>query len=509
MTVGAPGKDNFNLAAGGLALLHFVLGLIVFEPTLFPGGDNAAYLILGEALRTGEGYRDLYLPGTPLHAKYPPLLPSLLALSGWVGGVAVAKVLMLACTTGVVWVTAHFGRRWAGRGPALAAAGVLAVNPTLLEYGHYILSEAPFTLFVVTALWLALREDTKGAVFALVAAAAAFMTRTAGVALLFALPLAWLLEGRRVRALGAAGTAVAVIGGWVLYQRWAAPGRGGYLTELLLANPYDAGAESVELGGLVVRAAENAWLYAESVLPQTLAGPGSLGGAGVVSAALGIAVAAAALAGWALRAREGVRSVEVFALLYTGIILTWPSAWTDRRFLLPLLPALLVFAFMAVWRYASRRSRAWIAWAAPFVVAAFGIAWVAETAPDRIACAASYRAGRPCDRPPEASLYAAARWARDNTPPDAIIANRKPRLFYWYARRRGDGYVFSSDPATVMRGLEEMGADYVVVDRISGTTDRYLVPAIQAYQARFELVYEDGEPPSYIFRLLPAAASAD
>ncbi|MCY3601371.1 MAG: hypothetical protein OXN85_15495 [Gemmatimonadetes bacterium] len=508
MTVSAPRKDNFNLVAAGLALLHFLLGLVVFEPTLFPGGDNAAYLILGEALRTGEGYRDLYLPGTPLHDKYPPLLPSLLALSGWVGGVIVAKVLMLAFTSGVVWVTAHFGRRWAGKGPALAAAGVLAVNPTLLEYGHYILSEAPFTLFVTLALWMALRGDRKSVVFALVAAALAFMTRTAGLALLVALPLAWLLEGRRVRALGAAGAAAAVIGGWVLYQRWVAPGRGGYLAELLLANPYDAGAGSVEVGGLVVRAAENSWRYVESVLPQTLAGPGTLSGAGGVSIALGLAVAAAALAGWALRAREGLRPVEVFAFLYTGIILTWPTAWTDRRFLLPLLPVLLVFAFVAVWRLASP-SRAWIGWAAAIVIAVFGVSWVAGTAPDRIACAASYRAGRPCDRPAEASLYAAARWARDHTPPDAIIVNRKPRLFYWHARRGGDAYAFSSDPATVMRGLEEMGADYVVVDQISATTGRYLVPAIQAYQTRFELVYGDGEPPSYIFRLLPAPASTD
>lgn len=508
MTVSTPRKDNFNLVASGLALLHFLLGLIVFEPTLFPGGDNAAYLILGEALRTGEGYRDLFLPGTPLHAKYPPLLPSLLALSGLVGGVMVAKVLMLLCTTWVVWVTAHFGRRWAGHGPALAAAGVLAVNPTLLEYGHYILSEAPFTLFVVTALWLAPREDMKGFVFALVAAAAAFMTRTAGVALLFALPLALVLSGRRARALGSAGAAVAVVGGWVLYQRWAVPGRGGYLTELLLANPYDAGAGSVALGGLVARAAENSWRYVDSVLPQTLAGAGSLGGAGGVSVALGVAVAVAALAGWTLRMRGGVGPVEAFAFLYTGIILTWPPAWTDRRFLLPLLPVLLVFAFMAVWRLATR-SRAWIGWAAPLAVASFGVAWVAGAAPDRLACAAAYRVGRPCDRPAEESLYAAARWARANTPADAIIANRKPRLFYWHARRRGDVYEFSSDPATVMRGLEEMGADYVVADQISGTTGRYLVPAIQAYQTRFELVYADGEPPSYIFRLLPAPASAD
>ena len=49
-----------------------------------------------------------------------------------------------------------------------------------------------------------------------------------------------------------------------------------------------------------------------------------------------------------------------------------------------------------------------------------------------------------------------------------------------------------------------MRADYVVVDQVSTTTGRYLIPTIQAYEPRFELVYSGGTPTSYIFRLLPA-----
>lgn len=142
------GERHFASLSIGLAALHFVFGLPVFEPTLFPDGDNAGYLILGDALRSGEGYRDLYLPGTPLHAKYPPFLPLLLAGIGGLGGVGAAKVAMMLCTTAAVWVIAHFGRRWVGVGPGLAAAGLMAVNPTLLEYGHYILTEAGRRLVV-------------------------------------------------------------------------------------------------------------------------------------------------------------------------------------------------------------------------------------------------------------------------------------------------------------------------------------------------------------------------
>ena len=143
---GSSATTSFQWSALGVTFLHVILGLILFEPTLFPGGDNAGYLILGDALRNGDGYRDLYAPGTPFHAKYPPVLPLILAAFG---SVQVSKFVMLACTSLTVLVTAHLGRRIVGDGPALLTALFLAMNPTLLEYGHYILSEAPFILLSI------------------------------------------------------------------------------------------------------------------------------------------------------------------------------------------------------------------------------------------------------------------------------------------------------------------------------------------------------------------------
>ena len=124
------------IAAG----VHFVVGLLLYEPALFPGGDNADYMILGESLRTFEGYRDLHLPGSPVHTKYPPGYPVLLAVLGWIGGGQLFKLASLALTTATVWLTATWGRKVAGPLPAILAAGVLALNPVLLEYSHYVLS---------------------------------------------------------------------------------------------------------------------------------------------------------------------------------------------------------------------------------------------------------------------------------------------------------------------------------------------------------------------------------
>lgn len=494
----------FGWAALSLALLHAVLGLLLYEPTLFPGGDNAGYMILGDALRGGHGYRDLYLPAQPLHAKYPPLLPALLAVLGWLGGLQLFKLVMLACTTAAVWLTARVGRDLAGEGPALLAAALLALNPTLLEYGHYVLSEAPFVLLVLLALYGTLREDRAGDVVAVLAAVGAFATRTAGLTVLLAVPIGWVVRGRRRAAATAAAAALATMVLWGLYQRWAAPGQPGYLHELILIDPYDPAAGSVGAAGLVARAARNLWAYVGTVVPQTVLGAGRVG---TPLALLGVAFSGLALFGWARRARREPGAPVMFVLLYAGLIAVWPDVWTDRRFLLPLVPLLSVFALGGL-ADAGPRLRRWVPIAVVLVIGVPCVAWIVDRVPERMECVASYRAGSPCDAPAFASLYAAARWAAEHTEPDAVVVNRKPRLFYWISRRRGDVYPYSSDPETVMAAIDGMGADYVVVDQVSGTTPRYLVPAIRAHQARFEPVYEGGAPPSYIFRVHPPVVNA-
>ncbi len=496
---------TFARAAAGLALLHILLGLLVFEPVLNRGGDNALYLILGDALRSGDGYRDLHLPGTPLHTKYPPLLPLLLAGVGW-AGVGAAKIAMLLLSGTLVWTAALMARTVAGDRTALLLAGALAANPTLLEYGHYILSEVPFTLLVVAALWLANRETPRSAGLAMFAAAGAFATRSAGLAILLALPAAWLLQRRFRRAAVSGAVAAATLGGWTIYQRSAGSGGTSYLEQLLSVDPYAASAGTVNLAGLAGRAAENFWAYASRVMPHTVFGIEGEAAGGVAVVA-GLAFAAAAVVGWTIRTRARAGAPEVFAVLYASLIAVWPPVWTDRRFLLPMLPVLLLFALTAAGKLPSSYGR-WLKPGVAASIALFGVAWVMSTAPGRLDCVGAYRDGRPCEAANFASFYSAARWARDNTSPDAIIANRKPGFFYWYGRRRGDVYPYSSDPVAVMRGLEGMGADYVVVDRVSLTTDRYLIPAMRAHPNRFRLVYEGGNPPSGIFRLLPSPASA-
>src|SRR5260221_3554784 len=60
-----------GLAVGLLVLDHYAVG--VFH-------DDAMYVILARSIATGQGYRYLNLPGTPVASHFPPGYPLLLAL---------------------------------------------------------------------------------------------------------------------------------------------------------------------------------------------------------------------------------------------------------------------------------------------------------------------------------------------------------------------------------------------------------------------------------------------
>lgn len=534
--------DRHSPHGGGFAGLllvglHLALGLLLFDPTLFPGGDNAGYMILGDSLASGQGYRDLYLPHAPLHTKYPPLYPVLLAALSALGGLQLFKLVSLLITSLAVWITYRLAERLAGRRGGLLAAGLLAISPVLLEYSHYVLSEALFVTLVAASLLLLDRcaeqaGGSRGHVLltglaaGLAAAALAFLTRTAGIPLLAAVILFFGIE-RRWRPFGAAiAVGGGAAGGWWLYQRIASArypsasgdSAPGYLAEMLLRNPYDPGAGSAGPVELLLRAAGNAWTYLTVVLPQSLFGAPGTGLSGEpLLIGIGLLLAALAFVGWAHRSMVRLGPAELFTPLYAVMLALWPSVWTDQRFLLPLLPLLLAYAMRGadvLGRRVAGPAGAGLASAMPaFVIAAAlglgaGYSVVSKT-PERIRCMARYRAGDPCDPADFASFYAAARWASENTPSDAVIVSRKPRIFFWLSGRRGDLYRYSANPDEVLKGLELLGTDYVVVDAISTTTDLYLLPAIRENLSRFRAVYDEGTPPTLVLRFEPEPVTAD
>ena len=499
-------------ALAGLVALHVILAALLFDPKPFLGGDNAGYMILADALRTGRGYRDIYLPGAPLHAQYPPVYPTILAVVALLGGGLISfKTLSVGFTTASLLVLYLLARRRLDGTAAFGVTVPFALSPLVLDYSHWVLSEAPFLLLTLVALWggVQMEDDrSRPVIVATIFALLAYLTRAAGLPLIAALllALAWRRDWKRLgRVAIAAG---AVIGGWWVWGRLAATGSARvYTNNFLLINPYQPELGYVGPGDLIVRLVNNIRLYGVEVLPRALAGQSALGAFALPGILTALAILALAIAGWGGSVgRRRIGLLEAFIFFYAGLILLWPQVWTDRRFLLPLLPVILLFAVEgAIWAFEFVRvgRPGWVLPALGILIGLLAIPDHVRTASVNQRCLRFYRQGDrlACYPPAWRSFFQAASWVRDGTPADVVVVSRKPRLFFLFGRRQGDVYPFTTDDRRMLDFFDTLGADYVVVAGLSATTGRYLVPAIERNRDRFQLAYRVGDPPATTFVL--------
>jgi hypothetical protein len=468
------------LIVGLLVGLHAVLALITFAPQPHTGGDNAAYITLAQSLLQDGTYTELWDPALPPHTKYPPAFPAILAIAIAIGMKpwVQLKLVVLAFSAAAVafsflWVRA---RRRAVL--ALGIGSVLAVAPGVLQEGRWVLSDVPFWAFTMIALWAfeRLRPDDWPR-FAIAAAALilAYFTRSAGLPLLLAAS-AWLAWRRHWKQL-AALVALAGVPALLWWLRSQAYGPGGYASEFWLVNPYDPAAGRIGAGDLIRRIVENDWKYLSVHLPILLTGGTA---AGVVL--LSVLTFLLALAGWVRRLRRP-RVAELFVPLYIGLIFIWPDVWSGERFLLPVLPLLLYYAADALLGGVRRMAPGYAfasGAAALGLVLAMALPGIVQAARAGQACTALYRAGDryPCVGTVWDDFFELAEQAPQMLPDDAVVLNRKPRLFHALGRRRSSIYPFSDDPAAFFATADSVGARYLVFDMLGATADTYLRPVL-------------------------------
>ena len=115
--------------------------------------DRDIYLALAEGIAAGRGFS---VPDSDVPTAYrPPLYPLLLVATGTTDSPWGRGLLHVFLGTGTVWLTYVLGRRLAlGGGMALAAAALVAVDPLLLRYTTFPMTETLVT-FLATALLVA------------------------------------------------------------------------------------------------------------------------------------------------------------------------------------------------------------------------------------------------------------------------------------------------------------------------------------------------------------------
>ena len=503
-----PGRTALYIFLG----VFLILALLSFDPKPFLGGDNATYILLAKGLVQGQGFRDIWAPGMPPHTQYPFGFPLLLTpfVAAFPGPVIPMKFFVLALALVSLILVHALAKEAFPEGQRLALMALLALSPSYLQFSHWVLSEVPY--LCVSFLGLFLLKDREDALkdwrfwLGLLAIAFAYHIRTTGIALVAALPL-YLLLKRQWKAIG-----ITFIVLFLLLLPWALRNRGlshegGYLQQFFLKDSYNPALGYATLSDFISRFGTNLKIYALGVVPGFLFPPlGERPGGGIL-VVVGLLTSGLCLWGLWAQAKQKLLLSHVYLVCYLGVALLWPSVWSDFRFLLPVLPLVLSlyvsgsFSLSGIlWKLRPR-----VIGTLLVVLSALTALWVVLAGiPGQVTNTMAYLRGDEFAGYPEpyVTFFQAADWVKANTNPEAVVVSRKPTLFYLRAERQSFLYPFSPDPDSLSASIEKNRADYILVDQVSGTTQRYLIPALRpGIPDRYELVHQTPEPATYILRI--------
>lgn len=480
-----------------LVAVHVLVSLLAYDPVPHMGGDNAAYLSLARSLLDYHRYLELWTPSHPPHIKYPPGFPAMLAVA-WTLGLRswAALKLMMVGFSGVAMALSFLWFRERTSAVTAATLGlILAVAPGIAGENQWVLSDIPFWAVTLGAL-LAFARGRAGWGIAL--AFVGLTLRAAGLPLLVAI-VAWMALRRRWKP--AVLTLTALI---VLVALWSlrSSAAGGYTAPFWLANPYEPGLGRIGVLDFLTRVGVNTGSYTLEILMRTLAG-----GVGVVGAAAGTLAVLVALVGYVrrlagrvARAPDGgeavatrrswadrIGVVELFTALYVGMLLAWPQQWATDRFLIPALPVLLAYAADGLERIPAGRARRAVQVGAVVGVLGLGLAPMIGLWRGAAQCRGMVAEGGPfaCLPAEEQTYLGLAGWSRGKLPADAVVLSRKPRIWYWYSGYPGAVYPFSYDRSRLLRDADSLGAGYVVLDELGGSSTAYLLPAVAEHRRHY------------------------
>lgn len=184
--------------------------------------------------------------------------------------------------------------------------------------------------------------------------------------------------------------------------------------------------------------------------------------------------------------RQNVRSLHLFILFYFGTIIMW--VWPPVRFLLPMVPFLLFFAYKEFSRICSRviKSGTIITYFSMILIVLLGIQMIhglLSSTRETIKRQAVSFVPPMYQQDDWAVMKELFDWIQKNTPQDSILLGNLDPTYYLYTRRKA-ARGFATDPYLVYYSDTQEPAPNAVPDlvkRIAGNRVRYIIRTPSSY----------------------------
>ncbi len=514
--------------------------------------DASVYYMLGTSLVKGEGYRIPSEPGSPEVLQYPPLLPLIAGLHQLASGTsdAAAVAPRLRITYAIIFiayalVVLAFARRYLPPFFAVAATLLCLLNPLTVFLSDLFFAELPFA--VITVLFALVADDRavgrswlrEAGAYSL--AAAAFLLRSAGLALLAAWVLQALMQRRWKVALARVLPAILPVVLWQIYITHVRSSSGyqhpaydyqrasyqyynvSYAENISLVDPFRPELGRLNRSTIATRLTTNVsaalGAVGETVSAKEEDWRGTLKWAHnlrIIRRFLPLRVlpffvfafAAAVVAGLVVLLYRRKWLVVFIVLGSVALVCTtpWPAQFT--RYLEPLSPFLTVAAVLGLTAIGNvlqaRRLNlgaisTWVI-ASLFLLCAVivqihTLLWLFS---DEVRQRVTF-VGKQLDPDSRWFLYDRTwqawqknvDWLEDHAPANAIVATTAAHFYYLQTGRLAVYPPMEVDPAQELRMLDSVPVSYVIVDELAmlEIARRYASPAVISDLARWRVVY--------------------
>jgi|GEM_PF-963997 len=365
-------QSRFTILLLGAFLV--VAGLLYCQattPTRFGAyHDDGIYVTTAKSLATGDGYRIISLPYEPAQTKYPPFYPFLLSLiwrvyPSFPRNLTAMTMLSIIATMGflaIAWrylIKLDYATQW----HALIVVAMTALNWRTMILATSVYSEILFALLAVAALHLTEKHDRAAnssltGVFAGIVIGLAFLTRTSGIALLISAAAYYAIRRQWKKAVAPIVVASLFVIGWVVWcsvNKTSAQGVNvayytsyvGHLNQVVADLQAQSGSSRLAVladmavqnfvGGILISVP----LVSTGLSYNAFTGLGSFAiSAGICAAFLSLVLLAT---GFGRTVAKRIRLLHIYVAACLGLYLFWLPDVSYDRFLMPLLPFLLLF----------------------------------------------------------------------------------------------------------------------------------------------------------------------
>jgi hypothetical protein len=535
-----------------ITIVFWLVYSMIFDTKPDMNGDNFAYYLLGQRLAHGLGFTNATEISHGPHIHFSPGYPVFIAIIMKVFGedqdtIDFMNGLMMYGSLLLLYFLIR--RLTSSVALAFSSAFLLSLNAHLLRSSTIMMSEIPFIFMSLVAIYALIRavEDQRGIksywlYVSILAMAACYYTKTTALALAGGACLYLLLSRDWKRTLIVGLSFFLLILPWSIRSKRVGS---SYAGQFMQINPYKPELGNINAAAFAERIKHNFTRYISSDIPtsifdldvnlkKTMEGfqraqetqkqelsktanqEMSIAGKTeadrkaiqdkldrdtkeIDSRAPGIfwifGIAIIALALWGIyRLRDYRIFIAGYILGTMAILLVWPDVWGGSRFIMPLIPIIFFLMLYGVKELAELLAGPNVAKYLPYAFLLIGM-----TSSDPIS-AIQEQAQQPFPAN-YVNYFEIAKWAKKNTPKDAIFSARKMDMFIYYSDRMCIGDKPSLNDTVVMDYFRQNKVDYVVVEQLGfSSTAKYLVPAIQKNQDKFEVVLQLPNPDTYLLK---------